>query len=490
MKLIATLLLIAVLAAGIVGPQALFVVDETQVAVVTRFGDPVRQVKSPGLYVKTPFIERVTYLEKRLLVFDAPPDSLLTKDKKRLVIDVYARGRIENPLLFVERLGTESRAASRVIDIVSSDLRVEIGRDDQSEIIQTSRELIMNRVRDEVRPKLREFGIEIVDVRIKRADFPGEIANSIYQRMQAERKRIADRERAEGAKADLEKRASVDRQAVIIRSEARRDADIIVGCGEAEAIKIFADALSQDPEFYTFQRSLETYRRHMVENTMFVGTSSDLGSVFEDVRKSAADSAGTAAVQDTQTAQLESKCREIDIETAARKLLASEVDVGERAFILESSEKVEWSDASLGCPQEGLMYAQVITPGYKLVFDLAGTPYAVHTDSDGSNMVICGQSESAGAGGAQFEGDSEIEAAARRLLADELGAAESALSLSNSEGVQWSDASLGCPQEGFGYAQVITPGYRLVFDLGGTAYAVHTNDDGSSMVICGEGEGQ
>ena len=390
MKLIATLILIAVLAAGIVGPQALFVVDETQVAVVTRFGDPVRQVKSPGLYVKTPFIERVAYLEKRLLVFDAPPDSLLTKDKKRLVIDVYARGRIENPLLFVETLRTESRAASRVIDIVSSDLRVEIGRDDQSEIIQTSREQIMNRVRDEVRPKLREFGIEIVDVRIKRADFPGEIANSIYQRMQAERKRIADRERAAGTKADLEKRASVDRQAVVIRSEAQRDADIIRGCGEAQETKILADALSEDPEFYTFQRSLETYRLHLAENTMFVGSSSDLGAVFEDIRKSAANSAGTVSIEAAQAAQLESICLEIEVETAARKLLADEVGVGERAFILDSSVKVEWSDASLGCPQEGQGYAQVITPGYRLVFDLAGTPYAVHSNADGTNMVVCG----------------------------------------------------------------------------------------------------
>ena len=396
MKLIATLILIAVLAAGIVGPQALFVVDETQVAVVTRFGDPVRQVKSPGLYVKTPFIERVAYLEKRLLVFDAPPDSLLTKDKKRLVIDVYARGRIENPLLFVETLRTESRAASRVIDIVSSDLRVEIGRDDQSEIIQTSRELIMNRVRDEVRPKLREFGIEIVDVRIKRADFPGEIANSIYQRMQAERKRIADRERAAGTKADLEKRASVDRQAVVIRSEAQRDADIIRGCGEAQETKILADALSEDPEFYTFQRSLETYRLHLAENTMFVGSSSDLGAVFEDIRKSAANSAGTVSIEDAQAAQLESICLEIEVETAARKLLADEVGVGERAFIRDSSVKVEWSDASLGCPQEGQGYAQVITPGYRLVFDLAGTPYAVHSNADGTNMVICGENEGDG----------------------------------------------------------------------------------------------
>ena len=397
MKLIATLILIAVLAAGIVGPQALFVVDETQVAVVTRFGEPVRSIKNPGLYVKTPFIERVQYLDKRLLVFDAPPDSLLTKDKKRLVIDVYARGRIENPLRFVETLRTESRAASRAIDIVASELRREIGLDDQSEIIQTSRELIMNRVRDAVEPKLLDFGIQIVDVRIKRADFPGEIANSIYQRMQAERKRIADRERAAGTKADLEKRASVDRQAVVIRSEAQRDADIIRGCGEAEAIKIFADALSQDPEFYTFQRSLETYRRHLAEKTMFVGSSSDLGTVFEDIRKSVATSAETPSdIEDSLAAQLESKCQEIGIETAARKLLAGEVGVGERGFILDSSESVQWPDASLGCPQEGQGYAQVITPGYKLVFDLAGTPYVVHTNADGSQMTICGESESEG----------------------------------------------------------------------------------------------
>ena len=390
MKLIATLILIAVLAAAIVGPQALFVVDETQVAVVTRFGDPVRSLTNPGLYVKTPFIERVQYLDKRLLVFDAPPDSLLTKDKKRLVIDVYARGRIEDPLRFVETLRTESRAASRAIDIVASELRREIGLDDQSEIIQTSREQIMNRVRDAVEPKLLDFGIQIVDVRMKRADFPGEIANSIYQRMQAERQRIADRERAAGTKADLEKRASVDRQAVVIRSEAQRDADIIRGCGEAEATKIFADALSQDPEFYTFQRSLETYRRHLVENTMFVGSPSDLGTVFEDIRKSVAISAETPPGSvDPLVAQLESKCEEIGIETAARKLLSGEVGVGERGFILGSSESVQWPDASLGCPQEGQGYAQVITPGYKLVFDLAGTPYEVHSNVDGSQMVIC-----------------------------------------------------------------------------------------------------
>ena len=203
MKIIAAIIVVFVLVAGIVGPQLFFVVDETQLAIVTRFGEPRgNSITKPGLHVKTPFVDKVTYFEKRLLLFDAPPESLLTKDKKRLVIDVYARGRITDPLLFFRTVRTEPQAASRAVDIISSELRREIALDDQSEIIRTSREAIMNRVRDSVSPKLLEFGIEVVDLRIKRADFPAEIAGSIYLRMQAERQRIANRERAEGAEVD------------------------------------------------------------------------------------------------------------------------------------------------------------------------------------------------------------------------------------------------------------------------------------------------
>lgn len=391
MRKVALLIIIIVVAAVILGPQALFVIDETKVAVVTRFGEPLRSLSSPGLYTKTPFIERVRYLDKRLLIFDAPPDSLLTKDKKRLVIDIYARGRITDPLRFVETLSTESRASSRAIDIIASELRREIGLDNQSEIIGETREEIMNRVRDAVKPKLLDFGLTIVDVRMKRADFPGEIANSIYERMKAERKRIADRERAAGTKADLEKRASVDREAVVITSEAQRDADIIRGCGEASAITIFASALEKDPEFYTFQRSLETYRAHLADRTMFVGSSQDLGAVFNDIRQSASESAASATVKGKSSAlgPVNTKCEEIGIETAARKLLSEELDIGGRAFILDSSEKVQFSDASLGCPQEGESYAQVITPGYKLTFDLTGTEYIVHANDDGSQLIRC-----------------------------------------------------------------------------------------------------
>lgn len=270
MKLLAGTLLALVIVLGIVGPQGLFVVDETQVAVVTRFGEPRQTYESPGIKTKVPFADTVTYFDKRLLVFDTPADSLLTKDKKRLIIDVYARGRITDALTFFRTVRTESQARSRAIDIVGSELRREIALDDQTEIISTSREDIMNRVRDAVAPQLAEFGIDVVDVRIKRADFPVEIAESVYLRMNAERKRIADRERAEGAQRDDEVRSDVDRQATIIRAEAQRQANIIRGEGEAEAIRIFAQALEQDPEFYSFQRSLEAYKNFLTTNSTLV----------------------------------------------------------------------------------------------------------------------------------------------------------------------------------------------------------------------------
>jgi membrane protease subunit HflC len=400
MKILVILIVIVAILGAIFVPQFLYIVDETQVAVLTRFGEPRKQITSPGLYIKTPFAEQVTYLDKRLLIFDALPDSLITKDKKRLVIDVYARGRIINPLLFVETVRTESQAVSRAVDILTSELRVEIARDDQSEIIQTSREAIMLRVRDAVAPKLLAFGIEIIDVRIKRADFPGEIANSVYERMKAERKRIADRERAAGAKADLEKRSNVDRVAVEIRSAATRDADIIRGCGEAESIAIFADALSRDPEFFTFQRSLETYTKYFDKNTTIVGSAQDLGQVFEDVRHAMANSAAAPDVvpgTGVDDVALESSCQEVEAVTAARTLLANDLDTEPRALIIQSTDEVDWANAAIGCEEAGVSYAQVITPGYRMVFEFEGETYEVHTSADGKQVARCEEEPESGA---------------------------------------------------------------------------------------------
>ena len=277
LKIIAVLLVVLSVIAGIVGPQAFFVVDEKQLAIVTRFGEIKQTVKHPGLYMKTPFVDSITYYDKRLLIFDAPPDSLLTKDKKRLIIDVYARARIVDPELFRRTVQTESQGRARALTNISSELRTEIASDNQAEIITTKREDIMARVRANVEPKLALFGLEIVDVRIKRADFPPEIAESVYARMQAERKRKADRERAQGAEIDAQVRATVDKEATIIRATAQRQADITRGEGEARAVEIFAEAVSADPAFYSFQRSLQAYKKILASNaTVVLPADSDL----------------------------------------------------------------------------------------------------------------------------------------------------------------------------------------------------------------------
>ena len=276
-KLLAIMLVLLSVIAGIVGPQAFFIVDEKQQAIVTRFGDVKQTVKRPGMYLKTPFVDATTYFDKRLLTFDAPPDSLLTKDKKRLIIDVYARGRIVDPKLFRETVQTESQGRARAINIIASELRTEIASDNQSEIITTKREDIMARILENVKPKLADLGLDMLDVRIKRADFPPEIAESVYARMQAERKRKADKERAEGAEIDAQVRATVDKEATIIRATAQRQADITRGEGEARAVEIFAEAIAADPAFYSFQRSLQAYKKIFESNaTVVLPADSDL----------------------------------------------------------------------------------------------------------------------------------------------------------------------------------------------------------------------
>ena len=385
MKLAAIILLLLVILAGIVGPQAFFVVDETQAAIVTRFGEPRKSdIIKPGLYFKTPFIDTVTYFDKRRKLFDAPADSLLTSDKKRLVIDVFAVARVVDPLLFFQKVRTEQGAITASIPIIASGLREEIARDEQSQIIRTNREEIMNNVTAASIPLLVEFGLDAVDVRVKRVDFPVEIADSIYDRMRAERKRIANAFRAEGAQRDLEIRADVDRQATIIRAEAERDANITRGQGEAEAIRIFAGALEQGPEFYAFQRSLQAYKSFLPENTTVVlPADSDLFQFLQTPLGNGgiSDSSGQA-VAVTLSGFME-------IEVAGRRLLAEELDINGTAPELMSIQRVDWNDASLGCAEPGNSYTQAIVPGFNLVFDYQGDAIEVHSNGDGSQLATC-----------------------------------------------------------------------------------------------------
>ena len=381
MRSLIIILIAAIVVAAIILPQIFFVVDEKKVAIVTRFGEIQREVKSPGLNVKAPFLDNVTYFEKRLLNFDAPPDSLLTKDKKRLIIDVYARGRIVNPSLFRERLGDEVTAAARAAEIVTSELRREIASHDQSEIITTQRDLMLANVLASVKPKLAEFGIDVIDVRIKRADFPGEIAESVYSRMQAERKRKADKERAEGAEIDAQVRADADRKATIILANAERDSSIIRGCGEAQATAVFAQALEQDPDFYTFQRSLESFKAILAQGTTVVLPLSGFGQLFEEMRggvdtATMVEASGDVGLRDELLGQ---KCAEV----SAAWTLAAELKIDQPDLEFVSIVDKVWPDNSLGCSAIGSGSVQEI-PGFEVVFSYSNEAHVVRTNQYGS----------------------------------------------------------------------------------------------------------
>jgi membrane protease subunit HflC len=253
------ILILILIAAVVLVSQIFFTVDETNQAIVLQFGEPIRTVRDPGLHTKLPFIQNLIILEKRVLSSDAPPQEYLTTDKKRLVVDHVTRWRIEDPLLFFQAVGTEAGARARLDDIVFSELREELAKVDFVDIISLERENIMETVAGSAAEKAREFGIDIVDVRVKRADLPVEVEQSVYLRMQAERQRESSLFRAEGEEQAAILRAQADRERTVILAEGYAEAQALRGEGEALAIKIYAEALEQDPEFYAFSRRLDAY---------------------------------------------------------------------------------------------------------------------------------------------------------------------------------------------------------------------------------------
>ena len=246
--------------------QSLFVVDSTEMAVVTRLGEFKASDITPGLKIKTPFIDSVRKFDNRLQRFDIPPANFITLDKKNLVIDAYARYKITDPLLFLQNLFDLNAAGPKVGDIVNSELKKEVASDNQSDIISETRQEVMTRVLEASQLIAQtsgengtSLGIEIVDVRIKRADFPLSIAESVFARMNAERSRVANQERAVGERTKLRVQSDADREVVEILSAANRESLEIRGLAEGRAIGIFAEALERDPEFFRFLRSLEAY---------------------------------------------------------------------------------------------------------------------------------------------------------------------------------------------------------------------------------------
>ena len=253
------------------GLTSIFIVDETEQVVVLQFGKPVRIITEPGLHMKVPFpIQEKNVFDNRLLEYDSPPEEILSKDKKSLIVDNYVRWKIVDPLQFLKTVQAIPTALSRMDDIVYSELRRELGTHDMVEIITENREELMEKVTVASNVATRDYGIEVVDVRIRRVDLPSQNEESIYARMDAERKRQANKFRSEGEEEAQKIRATTDRDKTIILADAYKEAEGIRGEGDAKAVEVYADAYSADPKFYEFVRTLDAYKKIIDDKTMLV----------------------------------------------------------------------------------------------------------------------------------------------------------------------------------------------------------------------------
>ncbi len=240
--------------------NALFIVDERQRALVLQFGqvrgDPVEE---PGLYLKAPFIQNVVYFEDRILPLDTRALEVTPLDDRRLVVDAFARWRIVDTIRFRQAVFDEAAAIPRLERILNASLREVLGSVGSDAVLSDERTALMEQIRDDARTSARELGVDIVDVRIRRADLPEQNLQATFERMKAEREREAADERARGAEAAQRVRANADRQAVELVSEARREADVIRGRADAQRNAVFAEAFGRDPEFFAFYRSMRAY---------------------------------------------------------------------------------------------------------------------------------------------------------------------------------------------------------------------------------------
>jgi len=265
-----TAVVIVAIGLFILGASPLFVVDVTQTAIVVELGKPKRTVTEPGLYVKMPFVQEVTYFDKRLLDYDSDAQDVITQDKKTLLLDNFAKWRIVDPLKVYQAFQSQRGALQRLHDIIYSELRVELGRHDLLEIVSMTRAQLMRVVTERANEKASAYGIEIQDVRIKRADLPEQNEKAVFARMQAERERQAKQYRAEGAEEAQKIRSDAEKDKEIILAEAYKESEELRGAGDAKAFRIYADAYRQDPRFFEFTRSMEAYKKSFNEKSTLV----------------------------------------------------------------------------------------------------------------------------------------------------------------------------------------------------------------------------
>jgi len=276
---------VIVIAIGIVASSALFIVQQTQQAIVLRLGKPQNTVQNPGLNFKVPFIEEVVFYEKRVLDLDPPTERVILADQKRLDVDSYARFRIIDPLLFYQTTRLVSGVPGKLSPIINSSLRRVLGNNTLLDILSTGRATIMVDIQKAVNDAVKRFGMEIVEVRVRRADYPDETRSNIENRMKSERDREAKEFRAEGFELAEGIRADADKQKVVILAEAQKEAETLRGKGDGLAIQIYADAFGQDPDFFAFYRSMQAYRKALSssDTTMVLSPTSDFFKYFNSI---------------------------------------------------------------------------------------------------------------------------------------------------------------------------------------------------------------
>ncbi|MDP6952062.1 MAG: protease modulator HflC [Alphaproteobacteria bacterium] len=270
---------------------SLFTVEQREQALVLQFGEPKRVIQEPGLFAKWPMIQEAIILDKRLLDYDAPAEEVIASDQKRLVVDAFARFKIEDPLKFYQTVRTEEVLRPRLGAIINSNLRKVLGTVPLQDVISEDREMLMQRIADSVREEAQAFGITVYDVRIKHADLPQANSEAVFRRMQTERQQEAAELRAKGAEEAQRIRAEADRERVVIVAEAEREGQILRGEGEGESNRIFAEAFSRDPDFFAFYRSMQAYQNALGsgDTTMVLSPDSEFFRYFGETERGVAE---------------------------------------------------------------------------------------------------------------------------------------------------------------------------------------------------------
>ncbi|MBQ9235357.1 MAG: protease modulator HflC [Alphaproteobacteria bacterium] len=250
--------------------EAMFIVNQTEQAIVLQFGEPIREIKTPGLKFKIPFIQRVVIYDNRLLNLDPPDQEVVLNDKKRLDVDSFTRYRIVDPLKFYQTVRTEAQAQSKLEEIVNSSVRKVLGRITLPELLSSERTQIMEDISSAVKDDAKQIGVSVADVRIRRADLPLEVLQAINARMQTERQRDAKEFRATGQQEAQKIRAAAEKERAVIIADAEKKAQIIRGEGDRQAIEIWNKAAGDDPEFFAFYRSLQAYKKAFAGDTSMV----------------------------------------------------------------------------------------------------------------------------------------------------------------------------------------------------------------------------